>query len=377
MAQTKLESVLEQVSAFLPDPQADGTLASEKVLSLLYPTPDFEGDHDKFDVVKKNLLSRLDEDSAGPAAMRSKIRGIVESLSRGDLPAGGFAIFTDGEKTEFLELQNSPYPRLALGPAALALPAFADASTSRRFWIAVLDVEQPMLFHVVDGVVKDKTPAEVTTLSETLKQYHPMADVVWHSSSSVRRSGARQQFHALGTATDDLRKDEITRVLNSFGKQVADIVTGNDPLILAGGPSRLGHFRESFSHQNLIDQDIQAAGDALEQDELLDRAFAAISQHHVETDHDTIDRLDTSNALRGADDLVKAAMRGRLDTILLHPDHQGFLSGNDERLRLPEEPDEDFAKRSLAIAYAVKNGADLIVSREHTADGPIATTRYD
>jgi hypothetical protein len=215
------------------------------------------------------------------------------------------------------------------------------------------------------------------TLTEQMKQYEPMASVIWHSSSSVRRGGARQQFHALGTATEDLRKDEITRVLLAFGKQVDDKVQGDDPLILAGGPSRLGHFMEHFEHRNLAEEHVQAAGDALDEDELFDRAFAVYDEARAKRQASEVSDYDTTNALRGINELRQAAQRGRLDTVLIHPDHLGLLPGDDERLKLPETVDEKFAARSEIVSYAVKHGADLVVTERDTESGLLGLTRYD
>lgn len=377
MRQARFDSPLEKVSPFLPEPKADGTLAENAVLSLLYPTPDFEGDPDKYAIVKKNLLSALDDDSRGPAGMRDKIRSVVESLDQGDLPPGGFAIFSNGDQAEYFELQESPEPRLHLGSAALALPLLADNAVAKRFWVAVLDVEAPRLLHVVDGRIHDETPEEISTLSETMQMYHPMASAIWHSSGSVRRSGAPAKFHALGTATEDLRNDEIVRVLTDFGKKVSGKVTGKDPLILAGGPARIGHFREHFSHRNLLEHDIQAAGEALEEEELLRRCFDVMDQHQSAETEKRVEGFDTSNALTDVSEMKQAAHRGRAEAVLLHPDHRGLLTGDDERVKLPEDADGDFVARSEAVSYAVKNGASLHITRQHTQNGPVVVTRYD
>jgi hypothetical protein len=335
------------------------------------------GDADKFDLIRKNLLGELEDESRGPAAMRDRLRSIVTSLDQSDLPPGGFAAFTDGENTNYFALQQRPYPRLSLGGAALALPVLADAHLSSRFWLAVLDVEQPRLFHVCDGYVHDETPSEVQTLSETMEQYHPMDAVAFHSSGSVRRSGAPAKFHALGTATEDLRKDEMTRVLAAFGRQVGDIVQGSDPLVLAGGPSRVGHFRESFSHQNLMDEDLQTAGEGLELDILLQDASRLVEDRLEASSREQVTDIDPTSGLRSAKDILPASVQGRIDTVLIHPDHCGFQHGNDERLQLQsDDPEPLFADRSAAVTYALRNGARLIVTREHTADGPVASTRY-
>jgi hypothetical protein len=376
MPPTLLETVLEQLSAYMPDPSEDGTLKDGKVLSLLYPSPDVAGDADKFDLVRKNLLSELEHEERGPADMRDRVRSIVTSLDQSDLPPGGFAVFTDGENTNYFSLQQRPYPRLSLGGTALALPVLADAHLSVRFWLAVLDVEQPRLYHVSDGFVHDKTPKDVQTLTGTMEQYEPMNAVAFHSSGSVKRSGAPAKFHALGTATEDLRKDEITRVVSAFARQVGDIVTGNDPLVIAGGPSRLGHFRDGFSHQNLLEQDLQTAGEGLELDSLLEEATKLVDAKLQTDSRTSIEDLDPTSALRTAKEILPASIQGRIDTVLIHPDHCGFLHGNDERLKLSDDPEPKFEDRSAAVAYSLRNGARLVVTRQHTEEGPLATTRY-
>jgi hypothetical protein len=377
MRSAKLETVLEDLSPYLPQPGADGDLKKARVLSLLYPTPDFAGDHEKLEIAMKNVLSALDDEANGPAQMRQQIRSVVASLTASDMPGGGIAVFSDGNKAQYMALSEAPMPYLHLGEAAVALPVLLDAQESRRFWIAVLDVERPVLYHVADGRVQDRTPEDVQTLSQTMKQYHPMADVTWHSSGGVRRSGAPAQFHALGTATEDLRNDEMNRVLRSFAKQVESAVTGPDPVLLAGGPSRLGHFREHFEHRNLIDRDIQAAGDAQDEDELLKRAFEVYDVHAEASRKARLDELDLSAALTSLDELLTAAHEGRLERMLVRRSDSGLLSGDDERLKL-QPADEDMLKRSKAVAYAAKHGAELLLVDElDTVSGLMATTRYD
>ncbi|MEE4209827.1 MAG: hypothetical protein V2I43_11230 [Parvularcula sp.] len=377
MRSAKLETVLDQLSPFLPQPDTDGRLGDAEVLSLLYPTPDFAGHREKFDIAKKNLLSALSDEAFGPAKLRDRVRPLVESLDASDMPGGGIAVFATKDQVQYLPLSERPMPFLHIGKAALALPVLIDAQDSRRFWLAVLDVERPVLYHVADGRISDKTPDGVQTLTETMEQYEPMGDVLWHSSGAVRRSGAPAKFHALGTATEDLRQDESNRVMAAFARKVEDAVTGSDPLFLIGGPSRLGHFREQFSHRNWAGHDIQAAGDAQDEDELFKRAFAAFDEYKVGARKEETEDLDLSNTLTDLDELLNAAVEGRLERVLVRRDDSGILGGTDERLKL-QEADETLVHRSLIVAYAVKHGAQIHVLDELDApSGLTATTRYD
>ncbi|NNU15591.1 hypothetical protein HK107_04565 [Parvularcula sp. ZS-1/3] len=376
MSQSLREDVIEQLTPFLPDPKPNGELPEARTLSLLFPTPDVDGNQEKWDLIKKNLLSALDNEDLAPKAQREAVSGIVTSLSRSDLPPGGFAVFSDGENTRYFALQRRPEPQLSFDSAPLTAAVLADAQESRRFWLAALDVEDPRLFQVTDGVIEDRTPSEVMTLSEQMKITEPMGAVIWHSSGSVKRSGAPAKFHALGSATEDVKKDDIQNVLTAFGNQIADRVKDQDTLIIAGGPARCGHFRETFSHQSLLDREIHAAGEGLDQDELLSKAYAILSEEAEAGIKDELDNLDLSDPIRGINDIRTASLRGQIETLIISPERLGLTEGEDELMDVSSAPNQGLMDRSVAMAYTLKNGGSLILSAEASKDGAVASKRF-
>lgn len=387
---TPLEARIHDIADMIAEPAAPGTQTrgdeegrdDKGVVSLLYPSPDIAGDQTKWDLARKNILTRLDEAEGLDRRAVAKLQAWVEQTDQKDLPEGGFALYSDGERLSALTLDVRPAPTLHSG-AIYALPALVDAAEQRAYWTVVLDVEAPKLFRVEGGTWKDETPAEVRTLSGEMGRTEPMAAVTFHSSGRPHigsASHASAKFHALGTASTDLKAEEVGRVLTHFAGQVEDIVSGTkDPILLAGDPKRCGLFRQHFDNPQLLEEDLHVAGDALELRELAGRAREAIEARMDERLADEMRALDRNTLTTRTDELLSAAREGRVEHVYLRADAAGLLPGDDERLKLGAMEDEGAEARSMIVAHALKNGAGLTVFEEEQADDLSelsATMRY-
>ncbi|MBB4657824.1 hypothetical protein [Parvularcula dongshanensis] len=372
---TLLEQRLQSLAPLIKDPAAPGADApggkAASVVSLIYPTPDVSGDQHKWDIAQKNILSRLDEDHGLNERAAAKLRDYVASMDTEHLPTGGFALFADGEDVTIHPLTVRPAPTLHEGEV-YALPALVDAAAAQRYWVVVLDIDAPRLFEVQGGTWTDRTPKEVMTLSGEMGRTEPMASVTFHSSGRphIGQAGhAAAKFHGLGTATQDLKQTEIENVLTRFAVQVRDVVKGDsDPVLLAGDPKRTGLFRGHFDHQHLVEPDLHVAGDALELRELAGRAGDAMKAEEDKRRKALLDELDRNTLTDNTNLLLEAAREGRIATVYLREDGAGLLHGDDERLKIDSVDDWEVEARSSIVAYALKNGASLVLFGEEMAD---------
>lgn len=376
-----LETRLSALAPLMREPAAPGAdPAAGKddfgVVSLLYPSPDIAGDSRKWGIAQKNILSRIEEalPSAEPeeeghedtldARASAKLRAWVEALEPDTLPSGGFALFTDGEELSALGLEVRPMPTLHRGEI-FALPALVDAAQTARYWCVALDAETPKLFHVTGRTWTDETPKDAPSLSGEMRGTHPMATVSFHSSGKPHigsASHASAKFHALGTATADLKRDEIERVFEDFASQVETELKGlSEPVLLVGDPKNCGLFRSHFDHPQTVDEDLHVAGDALELQELAGRAHEAMETYNAGRLKARLGDLDRNTLRADTQELLGAAREGRIDHVYLRADAAGLLTGNDERLKIDAVEDEGAEARSMIVSEAVKNGAMLTV----------------
>lgn len=386
-----LEDRLSTLAGMMKAPQAPGANKSAPdfgVVSLLYPSPDIAGDLQKWDIAQKNIISRIETDVADGSADTLNARAVeklsawVEKMQPDDLPTGGFAVFTDGETLSAIDLDVRPLPTLHHGEI-FALPALVDAAATQRYWCIALDAEQPRLFHVKGRTWTDETPDDAPSLSERMGKTVPMATVTFHSSGKPHIGSAAHasaKFHALGTATTDLKRDEIERVLTEFARQVSAVTVGSaDPILIAGDPKNCGLFAEHFDHPATIEDGLHIGGDALELSELASRAHDAIVTWNKAGIAARLEDLDRNTLRAGTDDLLVAAREGRIEHVYLRDDAAGLLTGNDERLKIDAAEDEGAEARSAIVGNAVKNGAALTVFSADQADdlSPIsAVMRY-
>lgn len=389
-----LEDRMHALAPLMRDPAAPGSdpaggkdgAGGLGIVSLVYPSPDVAGDSRKWGIAQKNILHRIDEvfEEQGPstptdeaeapdlnARGAAKLRAWVEAMEPEKLPTGGFALYTDGEELTALSLDVRPLPTLHHGQV-FALPALVDAAETMRYWCVALDVEQPRLFYVSGRTWTDETPKDAPSLSGEMGQYLPMATVSFHSSGKPHIGSAAHasaKFHALGRAVTDIKRDEIERVFEQFAKQVEAKTKGRaEPVLLVGDPKNCGLFRAHFDHPQAIEHDLHVAGDALELRELAERAHEAASKDDDARRAARLADLDRNTLRTDVQELLGAAREGRIDHVYLSHDAAGLLHGNDERLKIDAVEDQGAEARSMIVAEAVKNGAQLTVFRPEAAD---------
>ena len=391
-----LEDRLSTLAPLMRDPAAPGTGEpggkEGGVLSLLYPSPDVAADTRKWDIAQKNILNRLGGENPDTGAEQpepslneraaAKLRDWVSKMDPEHLPTGGFALFSDGETMSAVELDVRPFPSLHEGEI-YALPALVDAASSARYWCVALDAEQPRLFHVTGRTWRDETPDDAPSLSERMGKTVPMATVSFHSSGRPHIGSAAHasaKFHALGTATGDLKHDEVEHVLQTFAKQVEGAIKGRrDPVLIVGDPKNCGLFRQFFDDPRTMEHDLHVGGDALELHELAGRAHDAVAEQRGADLKRTLADLDRHTLRSETNELLGAAREGRIEHVYLREDAAGLLHGEDERLKLDAVDDAGAEARSMIVAQAVKNGAGLTVFDGALADDLpeiAATFRY-
>ena len=393
-----LDDRMSLLAPLLKEPAAPGAdPAGGKdggVVSLLYPSPDIAGDSRKWGIARKNILSRIEEvlPSAEPeeeghadtldARASAKLRAWVEALEPDTLPDGGFALFTDGEEMSAMSLEVRPLPTLHKGEI-FALPALVDAARTQEYWCVALDAETPKLFRVSGRSWTDETPKDAPGLSGEMGATEPMATVSFHSSGRphIGSAGhAASKFHALGTATTDLKRDEIARVFTEFAGQVGRVVGGrSEPVLLVGDPKNCGLFRQHFDHPHTVPGDLHVAGDALALRELAGRAHATMEADAARRLKARLDDLDRNTLRTETQELLAAAREGRIDHVYLRADAAGILTGDDERLKIGAVDDAGAEARSMIATEAVKNGARLTVFEPEMAEdmgGIAAVMRY-
>ncbi len=130
---------------------------------------------------------------------------------------------------------------------------------------------------------------------------------------------------SFGDTPEDLRKTQLLQLLRRIAGVVEPVVRREPaPVILAAQPEIQGNFREMADWKELLPDGIQENPDAMSEDALRDKASLLLDLGREKSRGDAIGRLNglmgTGKAATTPDDIVKAALDGRVERLFLLPD---------------------------------------------------------
>ncbi len=345
----------------------------DNVVSLYLPLPAIEVGGEKWRILQKNALAKLEEHCPDHTGLAEELEGI-------DLPdfrGSGIGLFSDGGKVRVLHLTHRPRPLLKVGGPAAMLPALADSVSDVSRWVAVIDRDHARLVLVDNGRVIDHT-ARLThdSFEKIAGMRETMNDVLFHSAA---RGGARTpaegaaKFHALGTDLSGEHEKAEEDFYTGFAKAVeAAVPPSEGAIILAGDPKRTGRCAPHF-HRLEVRQ-LHMAGDALTDESIADEVSALEPAHPGE-----IGDADPAATAIGPIDVRKAGEAGQADAVCISGHLTGLEDGTtDEHTRInawEDVADLDVADR--AVAAAVETGARLLIAPEGQESPVVAHLRWE
>ena len=348
-------------------------------LSLTLQRPQVAGNIQKWDILAKNAVQRIEEfledkhgkDSEHPKAWASRFHTVIQAFDPLENQCGGWLIVANETEMDVFELQDVPQSRIVWSDTPYLLPVITDGIQRTQGWVLAIGQQQADLFRF-DGVSmhNESHRLDYRSYDEMTETREPDSNVNLHTNSALRPNanggagGSGAQFHAAGAATDDYDEIQMKDYLNGVAKAVEPIIAGSGtPLILAGDPKTVGWMKEKIELHELHDDHIDLAGDSLNADKLQEEA-APILTAIITKDHELEDMGDGApRTAAGLTDVNAAAKAGKIQTLYLADEVDGFQDSNDdERIEFKELDDDTLPQQiNRLVMRTVQMGGNVKV----------------
>lgn len=178
-----------------------------------------------------------------------------------------------------------------------------------------------------------------------------VASQQFHTGGPVTAGGGRAAlFHGHGGEED--QKGLIQQFFRQVNKELTDFLDDRRvPLVLAGVEYLHPIYAEVNTHEGLVEKGVRGNPDSFSLDELHERSWSAVKDVFEQEQHDAIRQYENlkgnGKALSGVDDVLAAAVQGRVDTL--------FVSLN-EHVWGRFDPQENAAR----LEYSGQTAEDLL-----------------
>jgi hypothetical protein len=364
---------------FRSDEFKDLTSKTDEVCVSIYMPTHRVGYEQQQDPVRlKNLLDEAEERLI-TGGMRSPDAHKLLETTRGLLPnndfwqhqSDGLAVFIDGESTLTYRLPLDFDELVFIGNRFHIKPLLPMLSSDGQFFILAISMNDVRLLEGTRYTVEDVDTGNVpTSMAEALWFEDPERQLQWHSATQASIGAGKRPavYHGHSTGEDDI-KNSILRYFQLVDRKLVDLLQNNDsPLVLAGVDYMLPIYQEANTYPNLIEEGIPGNPDDLSAEELHRRAWDLIEPRFIADQQEAfslyeekagIDKGEASNDIQ---EVVKAAVYGRIETLFIASDVQrwGGFDTQTNMVTMHEEfqsGDQDLL--DLAALHTINNGGTV------------------
>ncbi len=216
-----------------------------------------------------------------------------------------------------------PVPELAsVGDRFTISPLLPVISGDGGFLLLTVSQRQIRLLEGTRDQVTNMDLGEIpVSLRDVSQPRDPRSDTMTRSLSGGPSGAA--VFFGHGGADDDFKTDEVRRFLQLVGKGLHDILAELDlPMVVVGLEKMLGIYREVRTYPHVVGS-VRQNPDQLSDEKLHSAAWPVIEEHLTGLKRRAIDGFaqlqGTGRASMDADEISRAAVDGRVETLFLDP----------------------------------------------------------
>ena len=356
-------------------------------LSLTIQRPRLAGDVDKWDILTKNAVQRVenmlethfdneagkhkDDDINTPKQWAARVEAALGSLDPQYDHCGGWLLVATEDGMDIFELQDTPQSRIVWADTPYLLPVITDGIQRTRGWVLAVGQQTADLYRW-DGVeMHDESHRlDFRSYDEMRATREPEGNVNLHTNTSLRPNmnggtgGSFAAYHAAGEAVDDYDEKQLKDYFNGVAKAVEPLIAGSgNPLIIAGDPKNAGWFKGLIELHELHDAHIDLGGEALTPERLQEAAAPIFTA--IESEDHELDDMGEGAPLTavGLTEIADAAKQGKVETLYLASELDGFLASNDdERVKFTELEENALPRRiNHVVMTTVQMGGEVKV----------------
>jgi hypothetical protein len=343
-------------------------------VSIYLPTTPIGREARQGPILLKNLLKDAEEKLAAGELRTPETKDLLalsESLMKDDEfwqhQSDGLALFLSSAGMHHYRLPQHFEELVVVNERFHIKPLLPLFTGDGYFFVLALSQNAVRLLQCTrDSFSEVELQGVPTSMEEALQFDDPERQLQYHTgSSSPGGAGKRPAiFHGQGVGVDDV-KPNILRYFRMVNQGLHALLHNqNAPLVLAGVEYLHPIYREANDYPHLIEQGIEGSPDRWNAQELHKQAWQIVEPLFIKSQQEARDRYQQfagSENGKGLNDLkkiIRAAMRGQVDTLFVVTDQQqwGQFDPETDSIQLHKEPqayDEDLL--DLAAVQTILN----------------------
>lgn len=369
-------------------------------ISIYIPTSRMSTDAYRSDMTHlKNQLAKAEKELLNEYAMRrvdidkllDPARALLEDFDFWTHNSDMLACFLhDGE----MELFQLPIPTeestCVISDRPFVLPLIQELNDNGHFYLLLLNLDQIRLYGVTRNVIQEiELDPEAVALSFTAEEEQDENQQSLQGQGNVGSGDA--MFHGHGKGSDEAKKVTIQNYFHRMTNMLEPILNQNPLPLYIAGVEYLGQlFRNACKYPHLREGQVVGAFSENDMEELhrkvWDIAEPVLLQERIQRKED-FSELQVKNLAIGKDreKLLKAAMTGAVDTLMVNKEHEHVWGSYDEKSHklhvIPEKQKDSHCLVDIAAAKVMEDGGKVYLMESAYMPGEdkvlVGTLRYE
>ncbi len=360
-------------------------------ISIFLPTHRAGQDTQQDPIRFKNLLRDAEkqflDSGMGPRevdALLKPAQALLDDSNFWNHQSEGLAVFMTSDEFHYFPLPFRVEELLIIAQSYYVTPVLPLFTNNGHYYILAISLNEVRLFEgtrygVGQIALPDGIPAN---MEEALRLDGPQKSLQMHSG------GGGGMFHGQGAGNEE-QKIWIEQYLNLVDTSLKEIFREqNAPLILAGVDYLLPMYRKVSEYQHIMEEGIIGNPDDLRPEELQEQAWRIVETYFQQETKKTVEQYqrlaDTDKATDNVEEIVAAAVNGRVDKLILSVENQIWGAFNPKDGKVIRSPEGQSKKYNLALLdftamNTLQNGGTVcaLSQDEMPTDSPIAAVfRY-
>jgi hypothetical protein len=360
-------------------------------ISIFLPTHRAGQDTQQDPIRFKNLLRDAEkqflDSGMGPRevdAVLKPAQALLDDSNFWNHQSEGLAVFMTSDEFHYFPLPFRVEELLVVAQSYYVTPILPLFTNNGHYYILAISLNEVRLFEGTRyGVGQIALPDGIAAnMEEALRLDGPQKSLQMHSG------GGGGMFHGQGAGNEE-QKIWIEQYLNLVDTSLTEIFREqNAPLILAGVDYLLPMYRKVSEYQHIMEEGIIGNPDHLHPEELQEQAWRIVDTYFQQETKKTVEQYqqlaDTDKATDSVEEIVAAAVNGRVDKLILSVENQiwGAFNPKDGKvIRSSEGQSKEYnlALLDFAAMNTLQNGGTVcaLSQDEMPTDSPIAAVfRY-
>jgi hypothetical protein len=360
-------------------------------ISIFLPTHRAGQDTQQDPIRFKNLLRDAEkqflDSGMGPRevdAVLKPAQALLDDSNFWNHQSEGLAVFMTSDEFHYFPLPFRVEELLVVAQSYYVTPILPLFTNNGHYYILAISLNEVRLFEGTRyGVGQIALPDGIAAnMEEALRLDGPQKSLQMHSG------GGGGMFHGQGAGNEE-QKIWIEQYLNLVDTSLTEIFREqNAPLILAGVDYLLPMYRKVSEYQHIMEEGIIGNPDHMHQEELQEQAWRIVDTYFQQETKKTVEQYQqlavTDKATDSVEEIVAAAVNGRVDKLILSVENQiwGAFNPKDGKvIRSSEGQSKEYnlALLDFAAMNTLQNGGTVcaLSQDEMPTDSPIAAVfRY-